>query len=129
MSFIISGQFIKKFSIQSEVNMSEIDGPKISVNQANINSIRKQSVQQEPEQNGTESQQITSFSNDQAEAIGRSMLFKGADNTNNDLKAIIENPQIAKNSDEIFEAAYAEALKAGVVNPYEEAASASTTSF
>ncbi|MCQ2744333.1 MAG: hypothetical protein MJ230_06020 [bacterium] len=109
--------------------MSEVDGPKISVNQANINSIRKQSISQEPEQNGTEQQQITSFSNDQAETIGRSMLFKGADNTNNDLKAIIENPQIAKNSDEIFEAAYTEALKAGVANPYEEAASVSTTSF
>lgn len=109
--------------------MSEIDGPKISVNQTNLNNIRKQSVAQEPEQNEAETPQITDFSNDQAEAIGRSMLFKGVDDVNNDLKAIIENPQIAENSDKMFEATYAEAQKAGVENPYEEAATASTTSF
>lgn len=109
--------------------MSEIDGPKISVNQANFNSIRKQSFDVEHEQKAEEVPQLKDFSNSKAETIGRSMLFKGTDDVNNDLKAIIENPQIAENSDKIFETAYAEAVNSGMENPYEEAASASTASF
>lgn len=109
--------------------MSEINGPKISVNQTNFNSIRKQSVEPEQDSTAEETPQLKDFSNHKAETIGRSMLFKGTDDINNDLKAIIENPQIAENSDKLFEAAYAEALKSGMENPYEEAASASTASF
>ena len=48
--------------------------------------------------------------------------------TMDDLKALVENPQIAVNSDEIFETAYKAAQLSGMANPYEEAAAASTTS-
>lgn len=107
--------------------MGEIDGPKISVNQINFSGIRTQNIEQEPK---AESEpKITDFSDDKAETIGRSMLFRGNDDVNNDLKAIIENPQIAENSDRIFETTYAEAVTSGLENPYEEAASASTASF
>ena len=48
------------------------------------------------------------------------MLFKGADNINNDLKALMENPQIAENSDSLFEVAYNAALANGIENkPFE----------
>ena len=57
------------------------------------------------------------------------MLFKGVDDVNNDLKALLDNPQIADNSDKMFEAAYESALKNGVEHPYEVASSASTTSM
>lgn len=108
--------------------MSEVNGPKISVNQLNYTGIQKQNTETTPE--NTESlPQLTDFSDNKAEALGRSMLIKGADNINQDLKALMENPQIAENSDEMFEAAYAAAIEAGLENPYEEAASASTTSF
>ena len=108
--------------------MSEVNGPKISVNQLNYTGIQKQNVESAPESAET-MPQITDFSDNKAEALGRSMLFKGADSVNNDLKALMENPQIAENSDKMFEAAYAAALEAGLENPYEEAASASTTSL
>ena len=104
--------------------MGEIDGPKISVNQVNYGTTKKQNPVPEEEE---QTPQITDFSNSKAEALGRSMLFKGNDNVNNDLKALVENPQIAENSDEIFETAYKAAQIAGVENPYEEAASAATT--
>lgn len=54
------------------------------------------------------------------------MLFKGADDTNHDLKALLENPQIAENSDKTFETALKAAQDAGLENPYEEAASFAT---
>ena len=57
------------------------------------------------------------------------MLFKGVDDINNDLKVLLDNPQIAENSDKMFEAAYNTAQKNGIANPYEVAASASTTSI
>ena len=72
---------------------------------------------------------LTDFSDNKAEALGRSMLFKGVDNLNHDLKALLDNPQIAENSDKMFETAYNAALSAGVENPYEEAASATTVSI
>ncbi len=109
--------------------MSEIDGPKISVNQVNFQSSLKQNVESEQEPQTESAQQLTDFSNSKAETIGRSMLFKGTDNVNNDLKAIIENPQIAENSDKLFETTYAAALNSGMENPYEEAASASTAAI
>jgi hypothetical protein len=58
-----------------------------------------------------------------------SEIIKGVDNINNDLKALLENPQIADNSDKMFEATYNAALKNGIEHPYEVAASASTTSM
>lgn len=108
--------------------MSEVNGPKISVNQINYSGIQKQNsdIPQTTEETST---QITDFSDSKAEALGRSMLFKGTDGINNDLKALLENPEIAENSDEIFEAAYQAAIDAGLDNPYEEAASASTVSM
>ena len=110
--------------------MSEVHGPKISVNHLNYTGIQKQSQNQEPTIETSETTpQITDFSNSKAEALGRSMLFKGVDNVNHDLKALMENPQIAENSDKIFETAYKAAVDAGIENPYEEAATASTTSM
>ena len=109
--------------------MSEINGPKFSVNQINFSGIQKP-IQEQPVNEISESTpQITDFSDSKAEALGRSMLFKGVDDVNNDLKAILENPQIAENSDEMFEIAFKAAQDAGVENPYEEAASASTTAI
>lgn len=107
--------------------MSEIDGPKISVTPISYNSIGKQTSDAEPADTKESVQQLKDFSNAKAEAIGRSMLFKGNDNINNDLKALMEHPQIADNSDKMFELAYAEAQRTGMKNAYEEAASASTT--
>lgn len=107
--------------------MSEVNGPKISVNQVNYSGIQKQNNPSDTV--GENSPQITDFSDSKAEALGRSMLFKGTDNVNNDLKALIENPQIADNSDEVFETTYKIAQENGVNNPYEEAASAATTSM
>ena len=109
--------------------MSEVDGPKISVNQVNFSGAIKQTPETEPPVPQEAEYQLKDFSDAKAETIGRSMLFKGNDNINNDLKAIVEDPQIAENSDEVFEAAYAAAQKSGIKNPYEEAASASTTNF
>ena len=108
--------------------MSEVNGPKISVNQVNYTAMPKQNAEPTAETVET-TVQLTDFSDTKAEALGRSMLFRGADNLNNDLKALMENPQIAENSDKMFEAAYSAALNAGVENPYEEAASATTASI
>jgi len=106
--------------------MGEIDGPKISVNNINFNGIQKQSPSQEEITEAEQKTQINDFSDPKAEALGRSMLIKGNDNINNDLKALTDNPQIAENSDKMFEASYSAALSAGIANPYEEAAVAST---
>ena len=109
--------------------MSELNGPKISVNQVSYKGIQKQTPQIEQESKN-ENPQITDFSDSKAEALGRSMLIKGSeDSVNNDLKALLDNPQIAENSDVVFEAAYAAAQNSGMANPYEEAASASTVSM
>ena len=108
--------------------MSEVNGPKISVNQLNYSGLQKQNTEQPIPETTESTPQLTDFSDNKAEALGRSMLFKGADNVNHDLKALLENPQIAENSDRMFDAAYMVAIDAGVENPYEEAASASTTS-
>jgi uncharacterized protein YpiB (UPF0302 family) len=109
--------------------MSEVNGPNISVNQLNYTGLQKQSTEQPAVETTDATPQLTDFSDSKAEALGRSMLFKGTDSTNNDLKALIDNPQIAENSDELFESAYNSALENGVENPYEEAASASTTAM
>lgn len=109
------------------MHMSEINGPKFSVNQVNFNGVQK--PQQEVPQEAAEKEnmpKIQDFSDPKAEALGRSMLFKGADDVNHDLKALLENPQIAENSDKAFETAFKAAQSAGVENPYEEAASFAT---
>ena len=105
--------------------MSEISGPKISVNQVNFNSTQKQ-VPDATQGITEEEPKFKDFSDPKAEALGRSMLVKDADNVNNDLKALIKNPQIAENSDELFETSYQAAVDAGIKNPYEEAATFST---
>ena len=105
--------------------MNEVNGPKINVNQVNYGTVQKNAPEQ-PEVIDVKPQ-LTDFSDSKAEALGRSMLFKGVDDVNNDLKALIENPQIAENSDEIFETAFRAAQASGLENPYEEASTASTT--
>ena len=107
--------------------MSEVNGPKISVNQVNYTAMPKQNVEPTAEPTETTAK-WTDFSDTKAEALGRSMLFKGADSINNDLKALMENPQIAENSDKMFETMYKAALADGVQNPYEEASTATTVS-
>ena len=105
--------------------MSEINGPKISVNQVNFNSTQKQTP--DAPQGVTEGEpKFKDFSDPKAEALGRSMLVKDSDSVNNDLKALMKDPQIAENSDDLFETSYQAALDAGVENPYEEAATFST---
>ena len=109
--------------------MSEINGPKFSVNQVSYSGIQKQSQEVSNEQPEVEHTKINDFSDPKAEALGRSMLFKGTDDTNHDLKVLLDNPQIAENSDEIFEQAYNVAKDNGLENPYEEAASIATVSI
>ena len=109
--------------------MSEVNGPKISVNQINYSGIQKQPTEVPTEVVEENTPQLKDFSNSKAEALGRSMLFKGVDDVNNDLKALLDNPQVAENSDEMFEVAFKAAQDAGLENPYEEAATASTTSM
>ena len=109
--------------------MSEINGPKFSVNQVNYSGIQKPQQEAPQEQVETEAPKINDFSDPKAEALGRSMLIKGADDVNHDLKALLDNPQIAENSDKAFEAALKAAQYAGVENPYEEAATFATTSM
>ena len=107
--------------------MSEVNGPKFSVNQVNYNNITR--TQHEISADQQDMPQLSDFSDPKAEALGRSMLFKGTDDTKHDLKALLENPQIAENSDKTFETAFKAAEAAGVENPYEEAASFATTSM
>ena len=111
--------------------MSELNGPRFSVNQVNYTGIQKPVSESAPENIEIEDStpQLKDFSDSKAEALGRSMLFKGVDDTNNDLKVLLENPEIAENSDELFETAYRAAVEAGSENPYEEAATASTTAM
>ena len=110
--------------------MSEINGPKIGVNQVNFNSVQRQG-QDIPTDiiEVEEEQKLKDFSDPKAEALGRSMLVKDADNVNHDLKVLLDNPQIAENSDKMFETAFKAAQDAGVEHPYEEAASFSTGSI
>ena len=106
--------------------MIEINGPNFSVNQVNFNSSQKQPLDTKHGVKEDEEPKLKDFSDPKAEALGRSMLVKDADNTNNDLKALLKNPQIADNSDEMFETAYKAAVDVGVENPYEEASTFST---
>ena len=111
--------------------MSEINGSNFSVNPMNFQGVQK-GVNETPVDVSVETEsapKLTDFSDSRAEALGRSMLFKGVDGINNDLKAILENPQIVENSDEIFETAYKLAVEEDLENPYEEACKASTTAF
>ena len=110
--------------------MTELNGPNFSVNKLNFQGIQKsQQDAPKPETVEEDSPKLTDFSDPKAEALGRSMLFKGADNINHDLKILLENPEVAENSDKMFEAAYKVAQDAGVENPYEEAAEFSTGSI
>ena len=108
--------------------MSEINGPNFSVNQVNFNSSQKQVPEAPQSTSEAEEPKLKDFSDPKAEALGRSMLVKDADSVNNDLKALMQNPQIAENSDKMFETAYKAAVDTGVENPYEEASSFSTGS-
>ena len=112
--------------------MSEINGSNFSVNSMNLKGVQK-GANEVPVETSNEAEDVapklTDFSDSRAEALGRSMLFKGVDGVNNDLKAILDNPQIVENADELFETAYQIAVEEGLENPYEEACKASTTAF
>ena len=105
--------------------MDEINGTNFSVNQVKFNGTQKQ-TQDIAQQLTEEEPKLKDFSDPKAEALGRSMLIKDSDNINNDLKALMKNPQIADNSDKMFETAYNAAVDAGIENPYEEASTFST---
>lgn len=110
--------------------MSEINGPKFSINHVNFGGIQK--ATQDADVNRFEESsapQINDFSDPKAEALGRSMLIKNSDDTNNDLKALLDNPQIAENSDKMFEVAYKAAQNSGIEQQYENAASFATTAM
>lgn len=105
--------------------MSEINGPKFSINQVSFNSSTQKPQNDVPQiASENETPQIKDLIDPKA-VIGRSMI-KESDNANNDLKALLKNPQIADNSDELFEKSYQAAIDAGIENPYEEAATFST---
>lgn len=112
--------------IQSEVqNMSEINGPNIGVNNASQLNYSKQ--KQINEQSAESNEPILKdFSDTKAEALGRSLLFKGNDDINNDLKVLMESPQIANNSDKLFEISYNIAKNNNAENPYEIASEIAT---
>ena len=108
--------------------MGEINGPKINVNQVSFNSVQKQGqeIPAESIEKEAEEPKLKDFSDPKAESLGRSMLIKDADNVNHDLKTLMDNPQVAENSDKMFEASFKAAQDAGIEHPYEEAASFST---
>lgn len=107
--------------------MSELNGTNFNFNPIgkNIQSKMVDNAKLSAELPSNEQEQISDISTNHAEVIGRSMLANNV--LDNDLDALLENPQVAKNSDKLFEFAYAKALKDDATNPYEEAASFSTT--
>ena len=106
--------------------MGELNGPNFSVNKINFQGVQKQSHDVSvPEQTETDAPRLTDFSDPRAEALGRSQV-RGADNINADLKALLENPQVAENSDKMFETAYKAAVDAGLEHPYEKASEFAT---
>ena len=104
--------------------MSEVNGPKFGVNQVNFQNVQKQTP--DNLQAEEESPKLKDFSDPKAEALGRSMLIKDADNTDHDLNVLLKNPQIAENSDKMFETALKAAEAAGIEHSYEKAATFST---
>ena len=105
--------------------MSELNGTNFNFNPVG-KSIQPKSVETSklPTEPKTE-EQIGDIKTNHAEVIGRSMLAN--DTMKNDLDALLNDPQIAENSDKLFEFAYTQATENGVENPYEEAANFSTT--
>lgn len=55
-------------------------------------------------------------------AISGRSLVSGADNVDNDVKTMMENPAAVEKANEFFDAAEAKYRKDGVENPYEKAA-------
>ncbi|MBQ7126425.1 hypothetical protein IJO12_04995 [bacterium] len=108
--------------------MSEINGHNsVGVNQVNqINYLKQNPVSEQPNEVVNDEPVLKDFSDSKAEALGRSLLFKGNDDINNDLKVLMENPQIAENSDKLFEVAYKIAEDNGAENPYEVASEIAT---
>ena len=106
--------------------MEEINGTNFSVNQVKFNGVQKQTPDIAQPVTDEEEPKLKDFSDPKAESLGRSMLIKDTDNINNDLKALIKNPQIANNSDKMFETAFNAAVDSGIKNPYEEASTFST---
>ena len=108
--------------------MTELNGTNFNINKVNMPNTPKQQDVQPQEIKEETAPQLTDFSDPKAEALGRYMLIKDADNINRDLKVLVENPQIAENSDKMFDTAFKALQDKGVENPYEEAASFATGS-
>ena len=103
--------------------MGEINGPQFGINQVNFQGLQKNQEEVSEESTEKDVPQLKDFSNPKAEYIGRSQVqFRGGvDNRDADLKALLEDPQIAENSDKNFEAAYNALNSAGVEHSYEKA--------
>ena len=108
--------------------MNEINGSNFSVGYVQYRKMNKNAQEKAMEIQSEENPQLTDFSDLKAEVLGRSMMlrFKSVDNVNTDLKELIENPQIADNSENLFNATYKIIQDNNIENPYEEAASLST---
>lgn len=107
--------------------MSELNGTNFNFNPIgkNIQPKMVDNTKTHSELPSSEQEQISNITTNHAEVIGRSMLANNV--LDNDLDALLENPQVAENSNKLFEFAYTKALNDDVANPYEEAASFSTT--
>ena len=114
--------------------MGEINGPNFGVNQVNFQGVKKSQAEVPEESTEKELPQLKDFSNPKGESLGCAQVqvnsqiqFRGLDdNTDADLKALLENPQIAENSDKAFETAYKALQDAGVQHPYEQASEFAT---
>ncbi len=106
--------------------MSDLNGTNFNLNPVSGKNIQpKPTEQAKPCSDCPPEDSVNDISTNHAEIIGRSML--ASDTMKNDLDAFIENPDIAENSDKLFEFAYAQASEQGLENAYEEAAYFSTT--
>ena len=108
-----------------EVNMSELNSTNFNLNPIE-KSIQPKAVSSEKAPQECKAEEtISDITTNHAEIIGRSMLAN--DTMKNDLDTLLKNPQVAENSDKLFEFAYAQATTQGLDNVYEEAATFSTT--
>lgn len=55
-------------------------------------------------------------------AVSGRSLVSGADNIENDVKTMLENPEAVEKANAVFDAAEAKYRKEGIENPYEKAA-------
>ena len=104
--------------------MSELNGTNFNFNVIGTSIQAKQTEPSRPVMESGSEEKISDITTNHAEIIGRSMLAN--DTMKNDLDALIETPEIAENSNRLFEFAYNQSLQQEIENPYEEASNFST---